>query len=452
MSGSVEVVRYIADAVLPCDGTGRVFRPGIVDVAGDTIVHVGPTPRDAGRRTTDGPATLEGERRSIRLRGLLLPGLVNVHCHSAMTLFRGAGGDLPVDRWLRDVLWPWEARLTPEDVFWGMSLAASDLLARGVTTTCEMYFYEDAMADAVLGAGSRAVITPAVLQLPDKEGRPEAWTARLDAIADFHSRRHGEDGRIEVGVGPHAAYSVPLPVLVESARMAQALGALLHIHVAETEEEVTRFAAEHGCSAPKALADAGVLDGRVLAAHSIWLSEDDMDIYRLHDVAVGHCPQSNAKLASGIAALTELAARGIRVGLGTDGPASNNHLDLWEEMRMAALLARLRERDAGCLSATAALDLATRGGAAALGRSDLGVLAEGKQADMVLVDMDDSAFVPLLDDAQLVEHVVWSASSRLVTDTWVAGCQVVQDRRCLTVDVDEACRQVGSRARRLLSA
>ncbi|MHB1710269.1 MAG: amidohydrolase family protein, partial [Acidimicrobiales bacterium] len=134
MSVSVEVVRYIADAVLPCDGTGRVFRPGIVDVAGDTIVHVGPTPRDAGRRTTDGPATLEGERRSIRLRGLLLPGLVNVHCHSAMTLFRGAGGDLPVDRWLRDVLWPWEARLTPEDVFWGMSLAASDLLARGVTT------------------------------------------------------------------------------------------------------------------------------------------------------------------------------------------------------------------------------------------------------------------------------------------------------------------------------
>ena len=197
------------------------------------------------------------------------------------------------------------------------------------------------------------------------------------------------------------------------------------------------------------LAEAGVLDGRVLAAHSIWLSPADLDVYAAHDVAVAHCPQSNAKLASGVAPLTDLLARGIRVGLGTDGPASNNDLDLWEEVRLAALLARLRTGDPAALSATAALDLATRGAGRALGRSDLGVLAPGAPADLVAMRLDDPAFVPLLDDAMLLEHLVWSASSRLVTDVWVAGRQVVRAGECLTVDVDEARAQVHQRARRL---
>jgi 5-methylthioadenosine/S-adenosylhomocysteine deaminase len=192
-----------------------------------------------------------------------------------------------------------------------------------------------------------------------------------------------------------------------------------------------------------------VLDGRVLAAHSIWLSADDIDLYRQLDVAVAHCPQSNAKLASGVAPLVELLARGIRVGLGTDGPASNNDLDLWEEIRLAAMLARVKERDAAALPAAAALDLATRGAGRVLGRPDLGVLAPGSRADMMAVRLDDPAFVPLLEDAQMIEHLVWSASSRLVTDVWVAGVPVVESGRCLTVDVEEACHQVEARAQRL---
>ena len=204
-------VRYVADAVVPCDRSGRILVPGAVEVEGDTIVSVGPVDGSAG---TAGPDT-EGTSTEVRLRGLLLPGLVNVHCHSPMTLFRGTGENLPLDRWLADVLWPREARLTPDDVYWGMMLGASELLRCGVTTTSEMYFFEEAVADAVLAAGSRAVICPGVLQLPGLEG--QSWSKRLDQIVDFHHRRHGEEDRIEVGFGPHAAYTVPLDVLAQTA-------------------------------------------------------------------------------------------------------------------------------------------------------------------------------------------------------------------------------------------
>ncbi len=440
--GPTETLRYLADAVVPCDGSGRVLRPGVVEVSGSTIAHVGSAASEGG----DGPV---GE---VRVRGALLPGLVNVHCHSPMTLFRGSGENLPLDRWLNEVLWPQEAHLTADDVYWGMTLAAAELLCFGVTTTCEAYFHEDALADAVVAAGSRAVVTPGVLQLPGREAGDQWWATRTEEIIDFHARRDGQGGRIEVGFAPHAAYTVPIPVLADIAAASRELGALFHIHLAETEAECGRFAAEHGRSAPALLADVGVLDGRVLAAHSVWLSPEDMAIYQSHDVAVAHCPQSNAKLASGVAPLVDLLARGIRVGLGTDGPASNNDLDLWEEIRLAAMLARIRERDAAALPAAAALDLATRGAGLALDRPDLGVLAVGAQADMMAVNLDDPAFVPLLEDVQLIEHLVWSGSSRLVTDVWVAGMQVVEAGRCLTVDVEQACAEVETRARRLQRA
>jgi 5-methylthioadenosine/S-adenosylhomocysteine deaminase len=451
--------RYRADAVVPCDGGVALFRPGVVDVVGDTIVHVGPDPRPAmGDTGAPGASEVAGdsggggaqpEIREVIVDGALLPGLVNVHCHSPMTLFRASGENLPLHRWLHEVLWPREAHLTPEDVYWGMTLAAAELLRFGVTTTCEQYFFEDAVTDAVVAAGSRALVTAGVLQLPGAETHDGWWSTRIQEILDFHGRRDGEAGRIEVGFAPHAAYTVPLPVLADVAHEARALDALFHMHLAETEEECQRFAAEHGKSTPRALADAGVFGGRVLAAHSIWLSEEDRDIYQEFDVAVAHCPQSNAKLASGVAPLADLLARGIRVGLGTDGPASNNDLDLWEEIRLSAMLARLRERDAGTLPASAALDLATRGAGAALGRPDLGVLAVGAKADMMAVNLDDPAFVPWVEESDLIEHLVWSASSRLVTDVWVGGAQVVDSGTCMTIDIDAARSEVEARALRL---
>lgn len=439
-------IRYRADVVVPGDadltGAPRVLRPGVVEVLGDRVVHVG-----TGPPTTAG-ASDDADVRDVRLKGALLPGLVNVHCHSPMTLFRGSGEGLPLHRWLTEVLWPMEAHLTEEDVYWGMTLAAAELLRFGVTTSCEMYFHEDAIADAVIAAGSRAVVAPAVLTF-ELEPKAGWWEGRIAEISDFHRRRHGQQDRLEVGFAPHAPYSVPLAALSDTAAAARQLGALFAIHVAETQDERDRFVAEHGRTEPALLADLGVFDARVLAAHSIWLSPEDIELYRRFDVAVAHCPSSNAKLASGIAPLGELLGAGLRVGLGTDGPASNNDLDLWDEVRLCAMLARLQQRDAGALGSAAAWALATGDAGRVLGRPDVGVLAVGSVADMMAVDLDDPVFAPLLSDAQLLDHLVWSASSRLVTDVWVAGRQVVDDRRCVTVDVDRARREVEHRAKRL---
>jgi 5-methylthioadenosine/S-adenosylhomocysteine deaminase len=440
--------RYRAEVVVPGGadpaGAAGVLRPGVVEVVGDRVVHVGTGP------STVAGTSVDADVREVQVKGALLPGLVNVHCHSPMTLFRGSGEGLSLHRWLTEVLWPMEAHLTAEDVFWGMTLAAAELLRFGVTTSCEMYFHEDAVADAVIAAGSRAVVAPAVLTF-EPEPKDGWWEDRIAEICDFHRRRHGQEGRLEVGFAPHAPYSVPLAALSDTAAAARQLDTLFAIHMAETQDERDRFVAEHGRTEPAVLADLGVLDARVVAAHSIWLSPEDIELYRRFDVAVAHCPSSNAKLASGIAPLGALLSAGLRVGLGTDGPASNNDLDLWDEVRLCAMLARLQQRDAGALGSGAAWALATGDAGRVLGRPDVGVLAVGSVADMMAVDLDDPVFVPLHSDAQLVDHLVWSASSRLVTDVWVAGRRVVVDRRCVTVDVDRARHEVEQRAKRLRS-
>ena len=280
------------------------------------------------------------------LGGVLVPGLVNCHCHSPMTLFRGAAEDMPLQRFLREVLWPREARLTDEDVYWGMTLACAELLGFGVTTTCEMYVHEDGLLQAVLDAGTRCVLTPGVMDVPGWL----SWRERLDRVCAFHDEHAGAHEAVEVGIAAHSAYTLPLEALDEVAAAARERGALVHIHVAETSDECAELEAAEGCSVPALLARRGFLDGRVLAAHAVWLSDDDLRIFREHDVAVAHCPQANAKLAAGVARLADMLELGLRVGLGTDGPAGNNDLDLWEEVRLAALLARVRARDAEALA------------------------------------------------------------------------------------------------------
>jgi 5-methylthioadenosine/S-adenosylhomocysteine deaminase len=212
------------------------------------------------------------------------------------------------------------------------------------------------------------------------------------------------------------------------------------------DEQVRRT---HAKSAPAFLADLGFFEGRVLAAHSVWLDQDDLRIYADNDVAVAHCPTSNAKLGSGIAPLNEFLSRDIRVGLGTDGPASNNRLDIWEEMRLAALLARAVAAEADQVTTGQALRLATRGGADALGLP-VGSLQAGRLADFLHVSLDDATWVPDGDDNVLLAHLVWAASSRLVTDVWVGGEQVVANGRCLTVDPGIASQEVAARSARLV--
>jgi 5-methylthioadenosine/S-adenosylhomocysteine deaminase len=421
--------RIVAKAVVTCDAEGSIHRPGAVTLTGGRIVSVGPA--EPGETTRD---------------GVLLPGLVNCHCHSPMTLFRGAAEELPLRRFLREVLWPREARLTREDVYWGMTLACAELLRFGVTTTCEMYVHEEGILDAVLEAGTRCVLTPGVADVPGWVD----WRERLDQVTAFLDEQGGRHDRVEVGVAAHAAYSLPLEALDALAAAARARDALVHLHLAETRDECAELEQAHGGkSVPTILAERGCLDGRVLAAHSIWLSDDDLRILHEHDVGIAHCPTSNAKLAAGIARLADMLRLALRVGLGTDGPASNNDLDLWEEMRLAGLLARIGSGDPELLPAHELLALATREGGRTLGRDDLGALEAGAVADLILLRLDDPSFVPLVEDRDLVSHLVWSAPGRLVTDVWVAGQQVVRDGECLTVDEERARREVQERAVRL---
>jgi Cytosine deaminase and related metal-dependent hydrolases len=425
-------VRYRADAVLACDESMAIHRPGVVDVDGaGRITWVGSAP--------DAPARPEGwtERR---LDGLLMPGLVNVHCHSPMTLLRGQGDALPLSAWLTEVVWPREARMGVDDVYAGMLLASAELLRFGVTTSVEMYFHHDAVARAVDESGARCVMTPGVVVAPGWE-RFGDWTAQVDHVRRM-VERYRDHPRIEVGFGPHAAYTLPDQALREVGEQARQTGALVHLHLAETEHEGDEVSARHGgASVPRILADLGLFEGnRVLAAHAVWLSDQDIDLLARYRVAVAHCPGSNAKLASGVARVAALRAAGITVGLGTDGPASNNDLDLWEELRLAALLARLADRDPTALSAADVLGMATREGAAAVGRDDLGVLAPGRWADMLRVDLSDPAFVPMFTDADLLAHLVFAAPRRVVRDVWVGGDQVVADGTCLRVDTATAGR------------
>jgi 5-methylthioadenosine/S-adenosylhomocysteine deaminase len=250
---------------------------------------------------------------------------------------------------------------------------------------------------------------------------------------DRHGLRYGPGERVELGYGPHAAYTLPAEALRSVAAHAQERGALLHIHLAETAEEDAALRAEHG-SVPALLDRLGVFGGRVLAAHCVQLNDDEIHLLAARQVAVAHCPGSNAKLAAGVAPVTALRRAGIRVGLGTDGPASGDDLDLWTQARLAGWLARVTSGDAAALTARELLLMATREGAAAIGRDDLGALEPGRWADLVHLDLDDPAFVDPADDGQLLSNLVWAGGARLVRDVWVAGEQVLADGDPTRVD------------------
>jgi 5-methylthioadenosine/S-adenosylhomocysteine deaminase len=227
--------------------------------------------------------------------------------------------------------------------------------------------------------------------------------------------------------------------------------ALLQIHLSETAAECKVVQERYGVSAPALMASEGVFEGRVLAAHAVWLDNDDLALLAGHDVAVAHCPGSNGKLGSGIAPLRALLDRGVRVGLGTDGPASNDDLHLWDELRLAPLFARAVAGDPDVVSSATALRLATRGGGEALGLA-VGALEVGRPADLIRLRTDDARFTPALSDAELLGHLVWAGAGYLVTDVWVSGAPVVEDGLCTTIDGERARIEVGQRARRLLGS
>src|SRR3954465_7691498 len=327
--------RFTARAVVVGDRAGTVVPDAVLDVDDGEIRWVGPA-ADAA------PAP---DAETVDLPGGLLPGLGNAHPPAPMGLFRGQAEGLPLDRWLGEVIWPREARLTDEDVEVAMTAASAEMLRNGITTSVEMYFSPERIAAAVTATGARAVVAAPLLPLP---GMPPVGDPRRPPVVRAAGAPSGR--RIEYGIGPHAAYTVPLPVLTAAAKAAQEHDLLLHLHVAETATEGGQLPARHGLSVPSLLAAHDVLGGRVLAAHCVHMDDGDLELWQEYDVAVAHCPASTAKRAGGVMRLREMLDRGVRVGLGTDGPASNDGLDLLADARLAAQLARLATGDATALS------------------------------------------------------------------------------------------------------
>ena len=440
--------RYLCDVLVTMDGpAGDVPAPitgGAVDVGDDgRIVWCGP----AADAPEPGPGT------TVHRTGILMPSLINAHCHTPMVLLRGAGEGLPVDRWLHEVMWPRESRLTGDDVRVGMRLGAAELLANGITTSVEMYFWGQAMADGATDAGLRCLVTPGVIEDPDFTVG-SGWRDQIDEMVALRDRWAGSD-LIEVGMAAHAAYSVSRECLTAIAERAAEAQMAVHIHLAEQQwEDAAVRERSGGLAAPEYLESLGLLGGDVIAAHGVWLTPDDIDVLARNDTAVVHCPCSNAKHASGVAPVTEMQAAGLRLAIGTDGPASHHRLDLFEEMRTAIRTARIRSGDAQTFGPAEALRMTTAGAAEVIGRgSDLGRLAPGCWADMVALSPSEPALHPVIageDDP--LSRIVWSGSPGAISAVWVAGHKVVEGGHVLTVDTAEAIAEAETRARRLAGA
>nr|WP_181448053.1 amidohydrolase [Dissulfurirhabdus thermomarina] len=422
--------------VLP-EPAAAPIRDGAVAVRGGTIAAVGPWAEVSARH--------EGARLLDRKSGgLVFPGLVNAHTHAPMTLFRGLADDLPLKAWLEDHIFPAEARLTRELVALGTELACAEMIRCGTTGFVDMYLFEEEVARVVDRVGMRAWLGEGVFDFPTPafpSGRAAlAETERLAAAWGGHPR-------ITITVDPHTPYTCA-PELMEAARdLAGRLDLAMVTHLAETRWEVEEITRRHG-KTPAAYLDAlGLLGERLLAAHCVALTPEDIRLLAERDVRVAHCPESNLKLASGIAPVPELLAAGVIVTLGTDGAASNNDLDLLSEMDTAAKLPKGLHRDPTLVSATEALAMATTQAARALHRPDLGRLAPGAAADLVVVDLDQAHLRPCYHPAS---QLVYAARSGDVRDVVVAGRLLMEDRHLVTIDetdilarVDRAARELG---------
>lgn len=402
-------------------------RPGAaVAVENGVIRYVGAIPVDW---TPDERVDAAGK--------LIMPGLINTHTHAAMTLLRGYADDLPLQEWLAEKIWPAEARLTGEHVYWGTLLAIVEMLRSGTTCFADMYFYLDEIARAVTESGIRAALSYGMIGLDPAKAERELATG-----LDFARRYRGAaDGRIMSMLAPHAPYTCPDGFLREVIAAAATEDLPLHIHVSETERENREMAAQTGRTPTAHLAEVGLFVRPVLLAHGVWLSTADIAILRQHRVGVAHCPGSNLKLASGIAPVTELLQAGVPVGLGTDGAASNNNLDLLREVHLAAIIHKVREKSATVIPAKIALRLATVGGAACLGREDsLGCLAPGHRADLILVDLCRAHVTPGHDP---ISHLVYAARGSDVTDVMVDGRFLLRQGELVTLDEERIVHEAG---------
>jgi len=406
--------------IVTMDENDKELVSGCIAIENGRIVYVG--------EQSDLPNSLS-PRKIIDGKGkLALPGFINTHTHSAMTLFRGVSNDTRLSDWLSSI-WPLEDMLTSEDAYWLSSLAIAEMIGEGITTFADMYMFMDKTAEAVELSGIRAALGRG-LQGPD-----ERSDMRLVQAKALWRQWNGQaDGRIKVMVAPHALYTCKPQYLERCVNLAHELNAMLHIHVAETSWEFDSCMEEYDQTPVQYLLEAGVFDLDTLAAHCVHITDEDMDIMLDRNVSVSYCPSSNMKLASGFAPVTDMLKMGITVALGTDSAASNNRLSMIKEMHLAALVNKAIAQDATAISAKQALKMATRHAAKALLWDDeIGILSEGMKADLILINMDSSRYFPKGDPATAL---VYAGSGRDVDTVLVDGKIIMENREIKTLDIE----------------
>jgi 5-methylthioadenosine/S-adenosylhomocysteine deaminase len=415
--------------IVPVEPEGRVLEHHALAIENGRILAILPQDAAATRFTPRDRLNLD--------RHVLIPGLINAHTHASMTLLRGFADDLPLMNWLRDYIWPAEARwVNPDFVRDGTRLAIAEMLRGGTTCFNDMYFFPEVTAAVARDCGMRACVGLIVLDFPT------AYARTLDEYLDQGLALH-EALRaaplIHAAFAPHAPYTVSAPALERIGRLAEELGIPIHIHVHETAAEVAEFQASHGCRPLERLEQVGLLSSRLLAVHLTQLTTAEIERLAQSGAHVAHCPESNLKLASGFCPVARLDAAGVNMALGTDGAASNNDLDLFGELRAAALLGKAVAGDATALPAARMLRMATLNGARALGLGDeTGSLEPGKAADIVAVDLGQPETEPLYHP---ISALVYAAGRHQVTDVWVAGRRLLADRRLTTLDLDDTVRR-----------
>lgn len=369
---------------------------------------------------------------------LLIPGLYNAHTHVAMTLMRGYGEELPLQSWLFDRIFPFEDKLYAEAVYWGSLLGMAEMLATGTVSFTDMYYFCEETAKAALECGIKANIGRGISCFDEtkKFHQLPAYTELKELISAYHG---AGDGKLRIDVAPHAEYTTRPDILRDAADMAGDYGLRMQIHVSETQKEHLECVGRHGVTPTALLETTGVLEHPLTLAHGVWLTDADMDRLAKHGVTVAHCAKSNLKLGSGIAQAEKLIRRGVSLAIGTDSAASNNTLDMLDEMRVAGLIAKGVACDPAALSASTLLRCGTRGGALSQGREDCGDVAVGYRADVVMLDTTDLGFCP--SHAPL-SNLLYGAGSRAVCMTVVDGRVLYRNGSYTTLDIERVRYQV----------
>jgi 5-methylthioadenosine/S-adenosylhomocysteine deaminase len=419
--------------VLPMDSK-RVIKNGALAIRDEKIVFVGKSSNASGIKAE---TLIDGHGK------VALPGLVNCHTHVPMTLFRGLAEDQPLERWLKEKIWPLEAKLKPDDIYAGALLGCFEMIKSGTTCFADMYFYEDMVAKAVVESGLRGVLAEGIIEAGNSELGEKTFSRSVDFVKNFDGYA---SGRVKAMLGPHAAYSCSRELLLRIRKKASSLNVGVHLHLAESK---AMLEGAQSLSEVAFLDKLGFFDGPTLAAHCVNLSKSDMQTLSMRGVNVVHVPVANMKLGLGAAKVKNLTSLGVNVCLGTDGPASNNTLDMFETMKVAALLQKLTYHDPTVLSAYEVLKMATINGAKALRIADaVGSLEVGKKADIILIDFNKPHLKPLHN---VFASIVYSARGSDVDTVIVDGKVLLEKQQVKTLGETYVIEKIEEAALNILS-